>query len=143
MIERCSVAEPVQGCRVVEDKSVAIALVINELLINAVKHCDKTISPPPVAVTAQWQGENRLLLSVSNRGCLPEAFDFATGVGFGTGLELVKSMLPSRGARLSVAQEGDVVLATLMLEAPVISLQQSTAPEIATAVPEPSRHSPK
>ncbi|MBL3590699.1 MAG: CBS domain-containing protein [gamma proteobacterium endosymbiont of Lamellibrachia anaximandri] len=137
VIERCSVTEPVQDCRVVEDKSVAIALVINELLINAAKHGDKTISPPPVEVTAQWQGENRLLLSVSNRGCLPEAFDFATGVGFGTGLELVKSMLPSRGARLSVAQEGDVVLATLMLEAPVISLQKRST-ESAPTVSEPN-----
>ncbi|RLJ17957.1 hypothetical protein DJ030_13235 [bacterium endosymbiont of Escarpia laminata] len=126
VIERCSVTEPVQDCRVVEDKSVAIALVINELLINAVKHCDKTISPPPVEVTVQWQEENRLLLSVRNRGSLPEAFDYATGVGFGTGLELVKSMLPGRGARLFVAQEDGAVLATLELEAPVISHQNSS-----------------
>ncbi|RLJ19203.1 hypothetical protein DJ031_09225 [bacterium endosymbiont of Escarpia laminata] len=126
VIERGSVTEPVQDCRVVEDKSVAIALVINELLINAVKHCDKAISPPPVVVTIQWQEENRLLLSVRNRGSLPEAFDYATGVGFGTGLELVKSMLPGRGARLFVAQEDGAVLATLELEAPVISHQNSS-----------------
>ncbi len=143
VIERCSVTESVQDCRVIEDKSVAIALVINELLINAAKHCDKTISPPSVEVTVQWHEENRLLLSVSNRGSLPEAFDFATGVGFGTGLELVKSMLPGQGAWLSVTQEGGAVLATLVLEAPVISLQKSSTPEIATAAPEPSRRSPE
>jgi hypothetical protein len=52
---------------------------------------------------------------------LPQGFDFARSRGIGTGLELVMALLPTKGAALEFRQEGDEVVAELVLEPPIIA----------------------
>lgn len=98
--------------------TVAIALVINELLYNAVKH---NASTGVVEVGLACRAA-AFRVSVRNRPArLPPGFDFLAGSGLGTGLRLVSSLLPQQGARLSIRQHEDGVEAELELTHPCVS----------------------
>jgi two-component sensor histidine kinase len=101
--------------------AVSVALVINELLTNALKHRDNPEPGTPVRVRLEQDGEEALLSFSAAPARLPEGFDFAARRGLGTGLELVATLLPSRGARLNFLQEGDEVRVTLTLMPPILS----------------------
>lgn len=105
--------------QLLEDKAVALALVINELLVNAAKH--SAGDHPEVTIEMQLQGEAVLLL-VCNSGKLPVGFQYGVGDGLGTGLELVRSMLPRRAARLDISnRHGEEVCAQLQLLPPLVA----------------------
>lgn len=101
---------------IVAHEVVAIALVLNELLLNAIKH-GAAGGIPKVEL---HDGGGKAHIAISNRGQLPQGFDYEKGRGFGTGLGLVKALMPRKGATLSLRQEDDRVTATLYLEAPVV-----------------------
>ena len=97
-----------------------ISLIVNELVNNSFKHLSKPVAERPIRVEVEG-GEGRAVLRVrSGPAQLPAGFDFALGRGTGTGLELIRAMLPSAGAELSFRQEGDEVVAELALDPPVI-----------------------
>lgn len=104
------------------EKSLAVALVLNELLTNALKHSpagagsEVGVHLSVTRARASWQ--------VRNAGSLPPRFDLAGGQGLGTGLSLVRSMLPAHGARLALSDTAGVVTATLELEPPVILVDE-------------------
>ena len=109
------------------NQAVALSLVINELLMNALKHrrildIDAGVD---VQVSSRSEGEVTFLY-IENNGVLPQGFNFQAGTGLGTGLELVKTMLPSKGASLRLFQQGDRVEAELELCAPLIKQQAVT-----------------
>jgi two-component sensor histidine kinase/PAS domain-containing protein len=86
------------------DKAVALGLVVNELVTNAVKHA----YPPPaegaILVKLRRAGA-ALTLSVSDRGQgLPPAAS-----GKGLGMRLVRSLVQQAGAALTVEQEDEGV----------------------------------
>ncbi len=107
------------------DEAVPIALVINELITNAVKHS----APPGVAqpIQANLQiAEGKVTITVANSPAfLPPGFDFAKGEGIGTGLELLKVLLPKTGSTLTYRQQGAAVVAELVLELPVVICRQT------------------
>jgi len=105
-----------QGVRLAENESVAVALIINELLLNAVKH---SADRAGVRVDLRQIGEAGTL-TVRHPGTLPPGFEFAAGRGIGTGLELVRALIPPAGVRLSIAQDAGEVVTTLELSAPVV-----------------------
>lgn len=104
-----------------ENEVVPLALIVNELIMNAIKH-----SPGggnnPVEVALE-NGEDCARIIVRNpSGRLPREFDFDAGAGIGTGLSLVKSLLPPDGAVLRFQNEtGDGVHGELTLRPPVIA----------------------
>jgi PAS domain S-box-containing protein len=103
-----------------EADSVPIALIVNELLFNAVKHGVRERADQAFTITLQGS-ENEMHLVISSlHGRLPENFDFAAGRGLGTGLTLVKLLLPPAGAHLSIANTGSGVRAELRLTSPVL-----------------------
>jgi two-component sensor histidine kinase len=106
--------------RIGEQHCVAIALVVNELLMNAIKHGGAERGLPPVTVACE-RLPGGCLLRICNAGTLPPGFDFDAGTGTRTGLQLVRAMLPSRGARLRLHASGTQVEVTLDLAAPVLS----------------------
>jgi len=118
-------------CRIGEQHCVAIALVVNELLMNAIKHGGSERGLPPVTVACELLPEG-CLLRICNAGTLPPGFDFEAGTGTRTGLQLVRAMLPSRGARLQLHSSGTQVEVALELAAPVLSTP-SAAPEASSA----------
>jgi PAS domain S-box-containing protein len=103
-----------------ETETVPIALIVNELLFNAVKHIDTEKADQAIHIKLQG-GEHEMSFIVYNvHGQLPQDFDFSQGRGLGTGLTLAKSLLPSVGAHLSIANVGGGVRAELRLTHPVL-----------------------
>jgi PAS domain S-box-containing protein len=107
--------------KVREKESVPVALILNELLVNAVKHSPETAAPKAIEVTISRDGNSALIRIVSH-GNLPPQFNFAAGVGTGTGLGLVRSLMPRKGAELTFRRLSDGVEATLKLSAPVVDV---------------------
>lgn len=100
------------------NERVPVALVLNELILNAVKHSPDDGKPPVVSLQAD--GINAWV-RIRNTVACPPAFCLATGKGLGTGLSLVRSLLPKRGAYLDYElDQPDSMLATLRLTAPAV-----------------------
>jgi two-component sensor histidine kinase len=101
------------------DVAVPIALVINELIINAVKH-SKTLVPNNIAIRLAVV-ENSATVSIQNSCNNQDLFpNFEQGVGLGLGLSLIRAMLPPQGVNLSLIKKDGLVCAELLLEQPII-----------------------
>jgi PAS domain S-box-containing protein len=101
-----------------EGEAVPLALVMNELGTNAIKHRSSRGDSIMVRVAARPDG---MVFSIENPGRLPAGFDLGRIATSVSGLGLVKSMLPRRGAKLTLEQAGAVVVARLHLSPPAIS----------------------
>jgi PAS domain S-box-containing protein len=113
-----------EGCgelRIKDSETVAVALILNELATNAVKHLaagdDAAASP---LVTMAREGA-LARIRVINPGGLPAGFDFAGGVGLGTGLGLVRALVPEPGMTIAYRQRGGSVEVEVVIEAPVLT----------------------
>jgi len=100
-----------------EAESIPIALTINELLTNAVKH--GTAGDLRCAVDAEGAG---VVILIANPGRLREGFSLAAVPGGVSGLGLVRALLPRRSAVLSIDDVGDEVHARLLLNPPSVVL---------------------
>jgi len=101
-------------CTIDEAEAVPLALILNELLSNAVKHGGGQIN----ILLKQGQRPDFIQITLSNPGQLPSGFDFEHNTG--TGLQLIRSLLPRAGARLSWQSRDNTVITLLELEPPVI-----------------------
>lgn len=103
-----------------KEEAVAIALVLNELILNAVKHTPEGGIDPVVALRSDGH-HAQVSICNSLAGSEGGDFDFASDRGINTGLRLVRSLLPKQGAELSYAKDGEKRLVTrLLLAAPVV-----------------------
>lgn len=107
--------------RLGSEEAVPVALIVNEIMTNALKHSSEHQGTGSVQVELRVEA-GLARLRVRNPGTrLPDGFDLATGKGLGTGLQLVRSLLPPRGAKISIQEVGQDVHAQLDLVPPVIS----------------------
>ena len=102
-----------------EAEAIPIALTLNELLTNAVKHCAGAAETAVACTFACTDADVQVL--IANPGTLPEGFNIARIPGGVSGLGLVRALLPRRSARLLLAQQGGEVLATVALAPPVVA----------------------
>ena len=100
-----------------EAESIPIALTINELLTNAVKH-----GTPGALRCVLHCDEARLTITVVNPGQLPAGFALAQVPSGVSGLGLVRALLPRRSATLTLLQVGVEVEARIVLVPPGITL---------------------
>ncbi|HYC48808.1 MAG TPA: PAS domain S-box protein, partial [Burkholderiales bacterium] len=112
-----------------ERDAVAVSLVLNELMFNALKHGRRASGAVCVAVHVTTAGREARI-TIENDGALPPDFDFGRGAGLGTGLELVRTLLPTEGARVEVSQSAARVRAVLTLDPPVLAHPAQAAQEI-------------
>ncbi|MCC7151841.1 MAG: PAS domain S-box protein [Rubrivivax sp.] len=98
-----------------EADSIPIALTLNELFTNAIKHgqgegvrCEVVIDGECVRVC------------IANRGHLPSGFDLARFPSGLSGLGLARALLPRRSAGLGLQQEGEEVVARVELRPPSV-----------------------
>jgi len=99
--------------------AVSIALILNELIQNAVKHGRKDES-----IRIELSGNaQQCKVSIHNASGarLPPGLSLASGAGCGTGLGLVATLTPRKGASLDIGEVGGWVTAELVLSPPVIS----------------------
>lgn len=104
------------------EETIPIALIINELVTNACKH--RADPAGPVDIELEPLPAGMRLRVRAGPATLPAGFDFASAQGLGTGLQLVRTLLPAPGARLDYRQEQEdgTVVAELSLSAPVLLL---------------------
>ncbi len=106
-----------------EADSIPIALTVNELFTNAIKH--SAPAPGETATDIHCRvvcGESTVLISIANQGVLVPGFSLA-GIPAGvSGLGLVRSLLPRKGAKMAIAVEGNTVVARLELAPPAVAL---------------------
>jgi two-component sensor histidine kinase len=106
-----------------ERESVPMALVLNELVFNAVKHGGSEGNPSVrIVVSAE---DDAARVRIVNAGNLPADFDYASQRGAGAGLGLVRSLLPRAGATLAIRNCVDGVEAVLRLQPPVIAVTRA------------------
>lgn len=119
------------------DEAVAVALILNELVLNALKHSPPDAPEPEVSVTALGEG---LLIAIRNvmksspgvmkpsPGVMKASpgFDFERGSGVNTGLRLVRSLLPENGATLRFEHDpAGWLTARLELGNPVVRQEET------------------
>ena len=102
-----------------EAESIPIALTLNELLTNAVKHSAGT--PDDEVLCTLDGGEMGVRIKVSNLATLAPGFDLMRIPGGVSGLGLVRALLPRRSARLALEQHADRVVAEMVLQPPVVT----------------------
>jgi PAS domain S-box-containing protein len=115
-----AVREPVA---VSERYGANMSLVINELVFNAVKHSANGGAPRNVRVTVDRDSDSAVLRVINEAGQLPPGFSLESGVGLGTGLSLIKVLVPPESGGLSITEGPDGVCAELLLRPPVLSMQ--------------------
>ena len=67
-------------------------------------------------------------VAIANQGRLPPGFDLARFPGSLSGLGLARALLPRRTATLTLAQQGDEVVAHVTLRAPSVMLDPAPDP---------------
>jgi PAS domain S-box-containing protein len=98
-----------------EAESIPVALTVNELLTNAIKHG----RGEPVRCTLVALGDS-VCIRVTGPGQLPPGFDLKRVPAGVSGLGLVRALLPRRSAVLTLAQSGSDVVAEVRLNAPSV-----------------------
>jgi two-component sensor histidine kinase len=93
---------------------------VNELVLNAIKHMDLAAPGGRIEIVFEHSAQGETLRIRNPAKGVPAGFDFGNGRGLGTGLGLVKSLMPPRGASLVIGFTGTEVEATLTLAAPVV-----------------------
>lgn len=107
-------------CTIAEREAVPIALVLNELILNAVKHRDPEQVPVRIALRKGSQADV-VQITITNAGHLMRVEVRASPSH--SGLQLVSALMPQQGASLVTEQRGYEVVTQLELAPPVISLE--------------------
>ncbi|QYZ67162.1 MAG: hypothetical protein OI74_04255 [Gammaproteobacteria bacterium (ex Lamellibrachia satsuma)] len=102
------------------EESIPVALVINELITNAIKHASPPPGKQPVVIQFGTTDTGVRLQIRNHSKRLPESLDLDTAAMLGTGLKIVRTLLPTKGAKLSLESKSGYVVAELLLEPPVI-----------------------
>ena len=115
---RCSVAGASAGeWTLPEVEAIPIALTINELLTNAIKHSSAGHDDEAIGCALEC-GDAGVHVAISSRAQLPSGFSLARIPNGVSGLGLVRALLPRRSAQLSIEQAGRLVVATVSLTPP-------------------------
>lgn len=111
-----------KACYITPSEAVPVALVLNELILNAVKHGGKAQQDVRIQLHDGLQAGS-IQITISNPGRWPESAAESNG-----GLGLIAALMPRHGAQLTRAQRGDWAVLDLELASPVIHLESSDAP---------------
>ena len=102
-----------------EAESIPVALTINELLTNAIKHGAQGI----VRCELRSRGE-AICIRIAGQSQLPADFDLAHIRSGVSGLGLVRALLPRKTATLALTQEGSEVVAQVDIMPPSVRWPQ-------------------
>ncbi len=97
-----------------EAESIPIALTVNELLTNAVKHSAAVDDGHSPVLCRLVCDEHGVRIEVRNRGSLPPGFNLARYPGGVSGLGLAKALLPRRSATLALQADAAAAVPTVL-----------------------------
>ncbi|MEO8525288.1 MAG: sensor histidine kinase, partial [Caldimonas sp.] len=103
-----------------EVEAIPVALTLNELLTNAIKHSPDGDATEEVSCLLEADVDG-VHVVISNRAQLPAGFRLARIPNGVSGLGLVRALLPRRNATLRIEQAGDHVLARVDLREPLVA----------------------
>lgn len=107
------------NCTLHSSEAVPLALIVHELLVNAIKHGGLAAQDVGLRL-APGREPGQMFITISNPGQWPQAGPAPSQVG----LELVAALMPRHGAALQLRQEGARALAQLQLQPPVLQPPQ-------------------
>lgn len=110
-------AEQVNQWALPEAESIPVALTLNELLTNAIKHSHDSVVTCTLICNAKG-----VAVEIINPGQLPPEFNLSQVPGGVSGLGLVRALLPRRSAILTLDQRASLVVCRVELLAPSVSL---------------------
>ena len=113
------VGQGVSAWTLPEVEAIPIALTLNELLTNAIKHSPGGEAAEQVSCVLEG-GTSSVNVAISNRAQLPAGFSLARIPNGVSGLGLVRALLPRRSATLRIEQVDAHVVATVALDEPVV-----------------------
>ena len=117
---RCDAAPDAGAWMLPEIESIPIALTVNELLTNAVKHSGAGAPGDDIVCALECEAAG-VRISIASAGLLPKGFSLARIPNGVSGLGLVRALLPRRSATLRIEQAGGQVVATVTLREPVVA----------------------
>ena len=113
---------PWQACRITPTEAEPVALVLNELMLNAVKHGGKEHQDVQIALRKGAQPDH-IHITIANPGRWPAAPTRPRG-----GQSLVATLMPRRGATLTRTQVAHRAVLHLEFSPPVIHLDSPPLP---------------
>lgn len=111
------------------EEAVSVALIVNELVTNALKHTCGDDPPCRVCVAPAKQAGRAEVLVQNPCDMDDTQLQHALGAGSGTGIQLARALLPREGATLEIRVRGGSVEARLNLSDPVLA---GEAPDVQT-----------
>jgi len=132
-----AIPSPWIPCIVAEAEAVPLALVIKELITNAVKHGDHQTTRVEIELCKGVQADH-IQIRISNSGIWREPAGKRAGGPMRSGLQLIEAMLPPSGAQLVHDEVDGMIHVKIMLSPPVITLETARKPH----VPDPDTQSP-
>jgi PAS domain S-box-containing protein len=117
---------------VTAEEAVPVALILNELVFNAVKHSSDRSVPVQVLIRCDRQAAH---VQIRNRGRpLPPDLSVTVGRGVGTGLNLVHALLPGQLGALNFDYREGWVVVELSLRPPAVVLPKECSASETTVV---------
>ncbi len=104
-----------------EAESIPIALSLNELLVNGLRHAAPAGGAGSVTRCELGFGTGEVRIRVVNAGRLPPGFDVRRARSSVAGLGLVRALLPRRHARFTLEEVDGEVVATVVLLVPGVT----------------------
>lgn len=117
--------------RVDRNNAVSLSLIVNELLLNAIKH-----SPgknKKLSVSLDFDKHHAIFTVKNGAASLPQGFDFEQSIKIGTGLSLVKTLMPEQ-SRLCIYQTNNSVSAQLTMMPPLIFHKSQSNPFYSSSI---------
>jgi PAS domain S-box-containing protein len=101
-------------------EAVSVAVALNELVFNALKH-QPALAGRKRATVKVSETRGAAEIRIANHGRLPRSFDFAAGRGVGYGLGLVRTLLAPPGGKIVFNGGRDKVEVILTLAPPLLA----------------------
>lgn len=108
------------GTQVDEAEAVPLAVALNELVFNALKHQPAEAGEKRARVALR-ETKDTAEICITNRGRLPAGFDFAGGRAVGHGLGLVRTLIALPGGAITFNGGGEQVQVVLKLSPPLLA----------------------
>jgi len=119
-VERTFRRKSLRPACVAGPEAVSVAVALNELVFNALKHQSAPVGKKRAQVEVS-ETRDAAEIRITNRGRLPKRFDFAASRESGNGLGLVRTLLALPGATIEFKYGRNQVEVLLKLGAPLLA----------------------